>query len=190
VSQKKYFAKFVDPESSIFEYGCGMGYNINLMKNAIGYDISEYSLDFCRSKGIKVTNNVNSVENNSMDFVFSSHVLEHHPNPAEMLSEMFSKLKDDGKLILVLPHEIHGTADFKIDLNQHLFTWNFRTINNLLMYSGFKILKNEYLRGAGYEKLLPIYGLNKNLYQLMTNFTSRLFGIKEMMIIAEKDTAV
>jgi hypothetical protein len=86
----------------------------------------------------------------------------------------------------VIPFERHGKAQKEFDLNQHLYTWNFQAINNLLLTVGFRIEKNKYIRGAGYFKLLPLAKLNFGLYRLATNFFSRLFGIKEMMIIATK----
>lgn len=38
----------------IFEFGCGFGTNINLLKNAVGYEIDPISIKFSRSKGINV----------------------------------------------------------------------------------------------------------------------------------------
>lgn len=79
--------------------------------------------------------------------VFSAHVLEHHPHPKAMLESINSKLKKDHTLVLVIPHERHGKGKFEYDLNQHLHTWNFQAINNLLITTGFKIQENRYIRG-------------------------------------------
>jgi len=103
-----------------------------------------------------------------------------------MLEDIFTKLKNGKKLILVIPHERHGRAEFKYDLNQHLFTWNFQAINNLLMSVGFEIKENRYVTGAGYFRLLPFLKINFGVYRFATNFVSRLMGIKEMMIVATK----
>jgi len=180
------FYKGIELKSKLLDFGCGLGQNILLHPNAEGYDISKFSIDFCLSKGIKATTDLASIPNNHYDYVFSSHVLEHHPNPKEMLADMKSKLKEDGVLLLVIPYERHGKAKFELDLNQHLFCWNFQTINNLLISSGFEILSNNYIYGAGYQKLLPLHKLNKNLYWHATNLLSVIFGIKELMITARK----
>jgi hypothetical protein len=103
-----------------------------------------------------------------------------------MIEDMRAKLKTGKKLIMVIPHEHHGKAQFKLDLNQHLYAWNFQTINNLLLISGFEILENRYLRGAGYNKLLPLAKINFNLYRHATNILSVLTGIKELMVVARK----
>jgi hypothetical protein len=53
--------------------------------------------------------------------------------------------------------------------------------------SGFTIEKNKYVRGAGYNKLLPLIKIGGfGMYRSATNLLSRLAGIKEMMTIAVK----
>ncbi|HEX2608529.1 MAG TPA: class I SAM-dependent methyltransferase [Flavisolibacter sp.] len=185
IAVKKFFTG-VDLNSKILDFGCGLGQNIYKIPNAVGYDISEFGVEFCRRKGINATNHLTDLPNESFDIVFSSHVLEHHPHPKTMLEDIFSKLKKGGKFILVIPHETHGKAQFKFDLNQHLYTWNFQAINNLLLMNGFEILENKYVRGAGYNKLLPLAKTNFGLYRTATNLLSRLTGIKEMMIVTRK----
>ena len=181
----KFFSS-VDKNSRILDFGCGLGQNIYYLPNAVGYDISQFGVEFCRKKGINATNQLEDIPDEAFDVVFSSHVLEHHPHPMTMLEEMYSKLKKGQKMVLVIPHERHGKAQFKYDLNQHLYTWNFQAINNLLITVGFEILENRYVRGAGYFRFLPLARINFGLYRFTTNLLSRIFGIKEMMIVAKK----
>lgn len=180
------FFKGIDINSRILDYGCGMGQNMYKLPNAMGYDISEYSVGFAKQKGLDATNSLEDIPEESFDYVFSSHVLEHHPHPKTMIESMRSKLKPGHDLLLIIPHERHGKASFQLDLNQHLYTWNFQTINNLLISSGFEIKKNQYLRGAGYNKLLFLNKISTNLYFAVTNLVSRLAGIKEIMVVATK----
>lgn len=187
IALKKFFGR-IDTNNRILDYGCGLGQNIYMLPNAKGFDISDYGISVCRNKGIDATTKIDEIENESFDYVFSSHVLEHHPNPKQMIEEMSAKLKPGHDLILVIPYEKHGKASFEMDLNQHLFNWNFQNINNLLITCGFKIKENRYIYGAGYNKLLPLSKLNFKFYQFLTNFISKIVGIKEMMIIASKNT--
>jgi SAM-dependent methyltransferase len=187
IALTKFFNGY-DINNRILDFGCGLGQNIYYLPNAMGYDISKFGVEFCKKKNINATNNVDDVKNESFDIVLSTHVLEHHPNPKQMLQQIFSKLKKGGTLILVIPHEVHGKAKYELDLNQHLFTWNFQAINNILITTGFTVIKNKYVRGAGYYKLLRLTKINFKLYQIATNFLSRLTGIKEMMIVAVKPT--
>jgi len=182
----KYF-KNVPKDAKVLEFGCGLGPHIFYLPNAIGYDISKFSLDFCKKKGIKVVTDIKKIKNNSMDVVFSCHVMEHLDNPLETIELLKSKLKKGGKLITILPTEKHKKTQFKIDANQHLFAWTFKTFNNLLIKSGFEIEENKYLRGKAYMKLLPLHKLNFGLYKGMTELTAQLLGSKEMMIVAVKN---
>jgi len=185
IALTKFFKGF-DLGKPVLDFGCGLGQNIYKVPNAVGYDISKFGVQFCQKKGIKATNDINQVPDESFDIVVSTHVLEHHPNPKEMLQQIFTKLRGGGTLILVIPHEVHGIPKYELDLNQHLFTWNFQAINNLLITTGFKVVKNEYIRGAGYFKLLKLAKINFKFYTSATNLLSRLSGIKEMKKLAEK----
>ena len=186
IALKKFFFR-TDRQAEILDFGCGLGQNIYYMPNAQGYDISQHGVAFCAEKGIKATNNLEDLPNSHFKHVFSAHVLEHHPHPKSMLNDIHSKMVKGGELILVLPYERHSHPNtYDLDINQHLYCWNFQNINNLLITSGFKIISNKYIRGAGYNKLLPLYKLNFNLYWYTTNLLSRLVGIKEMMIVATK----
>ena len=184
IALNKYFKGF-PKDIKILDFGCGLGHNTYLFPNSVGYDISEFSLDFCRKMGKQVINNIEDAEDNSFDVVFSSHTLEHVENPYETLEILKRKLKPDGRLILILPVEHHRKASFKIDINQHLFCWNFRTINNLLIKRGFEILKNKYCHGIGYQKLYFISKISQRLFECVTTFISRILFIKEMMIVAK-----
>lgn len=185
IALTKFFSS-IDKNSRVLDFGCGLGQNIYLLPNAVGYDISSFGIEFCRKKGINATTDLGLIPDETFEVVFSAHVLEHHPHPKTMLEDMYKKLKPGHTLILVIPFERHGKGKFEYDLNQHLYTWNFQAINNLLLTVGFKIQGNRYIRGAGYFRLLPLAKFSFAVYRFATNFISHLFGIKEMMIVAEK----
>lgn len=54
--------------------------------------------------------NLNAIKSNSYDFILASHVLEHIANPFKALSEWLRVLKNDGFLLVILPHK-DGTFD-------------------------------------------------------------------------------
>lgn len=56
--------------------------------------------------------NLRTMEPDSYDFIIASHVLEHIANPFRALSEWLRVLKDEGVLLLILPHK-DGTFDHK-----------------------------------------------------------------------------
>ena len=53
---------------------------------------------------------LHGIKADSMDFVLSSHNIEHIANPIKALTEWLRILKDDGALILIVPHK-EGTFD-------------------------------------------------------------------------------
>ncbi len=185
IAKEKYF-KNIPTNSKILDFGCGMGHNTFLFENSIGYDISEYSLEYCKSKEKRVVNSIGDIENESIDVVFSSHTLEHVQNPYETLHLFSDMMKEDAKLILVLPVERHSKSNFELDINQHLFSWNFRTINNLLIKSGFSISHNYYCYGIGFQKLNFLLKVSYKLFKFSTAFLARILNIKEMVIVAKK----
>src|SRR5687768_5222984 len=75
------FFSGIDQQSRVLDFGCGLGQNILYLPNAMGYDISNFGVEFARRKGIKATNNLAEVPNEAFDVVFTAHVLEHHPHP-------------------------------------------------------------------------------------------------------------
>ncbi len=182
---EKYF-KETKSKSSILDYGCGLGQNIFLVNNSTGYDISDFALDFCRKKGINVTKNLKNLKNNSFDIVFSCEVLEHLENPLKELKMMKSKLKEKGKLILIIPLEKLKKPSFEPDSNQHLYCWNYQTMTNLLSRIGFIPISYEIIKMTGFKKLIPINRVSFKLYLLLTKCLAIIVGSKHLKIIAVK----
>ena len=174
-------------DRKILEFGCGLGQNLYWLSkigvNVEGYDISEFALNFCRKKGLKVTSKFSKL--GKFDVIFSRHVFEHLKNPFEILSKLKDRLNKKGILIIVLPYERHERADFAPDIHRHLYCWNFRTINNLLDEAGYRVVKNELLPFAmGYKKLAFTSRINMKLYDSLTKFIGRMRGARELMVIA------
>lgn len=172
---------------TIIEYGCGLGQNLYLVRNfeAYGYDISDFALDFCRNAGIKTINKKSQIP--QADVVLSVHVLEHLKDPLTELNFLRRKLKKEGLLILVLPKERHQYVKLTPELESyHLFAWNFRTINNLLNEAGFRVVSNKKNFKLGQYKLLFLSRINFRLYEFFINFTGRIRGAGELIIIAKR----
>lgn len=108
--------KFVDPlnlpvGSRILDLGCGPGYFLDEMKqrgytNMQGVGLSNEDLDLCRQSGhnvIKSDMNFLADRDESVDFLFCRHSLEHSPFPYITLLEYNRILKPNGKLYIELP---------------------------------------------------------------------------------------
>lgn len=74
---------------------------------------SNYHFDSRKVPGtqyIVEASNLDRIASASYDFVLSSHVLEHVANPLQALAEWIRVLKEEGLLVLVVPHK-DGTFD-------------------------------------------------------------------------------
>jgi SAM-dependent methyltransferase len=176
----------IPADAEVFEFGVGLGKNIARRERKSGYDVSQYARSFSAQHGIDTFSDMAEVPNEKFDVVLTSHVLEHLEDPFENLQLLRSKLKPGGKLIVVLPTESHRMVPFDIDADQHLYAWNFRTINNLLQRAGFKVVKNRYRYATAQYKLRHLGRLSFSLYRLQTQLLGRLFNRRDMIALAEK----
>lgn len=184
----RYFSSIKDVKTKkILEYGCGMGQNIFLLKNASGYDISQFALDFCSKKRIKTFKDKSKIPSNYFDIILNSHILEHLDNPLGHILFMREKLKKGGMLITVIPREKQHNCPLSPEMiSNHLYCWNFRAINNLLDKAGFKVIKNKQFFNAGFNKLKIFSKFSINLYSSMLYIAGRIFNEGELMIFAIK----
>lgn len=89
------------------DLGCGLN---KIHSAAIGVDKRLSDLDYGYPFGANIRADVHRLPwfcDGSLDFVFSSHCLEHLERPFEALCEWSRKLKKGGYLILILPHPMH-----------------------------------------------------------------------------------
>lgn len=168
-------------DKRILDYGCGFGQRIVGLPNAIGYDKSKYAVEQARKYGINATT---TLPEGKFDLCILAHVLEHVPSPMYTLRIIHSKLKENGKLIILLPLEPFEGGYSSTEKDQHLFTWNKQTITNLLHEVGYTLVQID-RPPLGYGKQF-FSGLPIELYYQCTSFASRMIGLYEMRIIAYK----
>jgi len=186
IAKEDYFKGIVKKDEKVLEYGCGLGQNIFLINNCVGYDISQFALKFCREKGIRVVNDLSGLKRyGKFNVALCCQVLEHIEKPLRVLKEINAQLKEQGKLILVLPLDKWNKPNIN-DTNQHLYNWNFNTITNLLIRGGFYPINYKIMRRTGFKKLMWSYKINLRFYLFLTKLVAILFGSKHMLIIAQK----
>lgn len=101
--------------SNILDLGCGPGYFLDEMKergytNLRGVTLSETDIKICKDKGHSVEQydisflpQHKGYEDESVDFIFLRHALEHSPFPLFSLMEYNRLLKQNGKMYIELP---------------------------------------------------------------------------------------
>jgi len=87
------------------EVGCGLN---KIHTSAIGVNLVLSDTDFGYPFGAQIKSDGATLpwfSNNCLDYVFSSHCLEHFYEPEKALAEWTRILKLDGYLVLILPHK-------------------------------------------------------------------------------------
>jgi len=138
---------------SILDVGCGAGNFLLKLddKRFIkhGVEINPEGVDICRKSGLAIYNqNLLDVnfENKKFDVITLWHVLEHLPNPVEMLKKIRVVLSDKGSFVFEVPNTDsfgfkYGREDwFHLDSPRHLILYNKKSVEKLCKLSGFKVI--------------------------------------------------
>ena len=140
----------------VFEYGCGIGQNIAALPNAAGWDISPDAVAAARAHGVRVYDALEDAPEGAWDVVICRHVLEHLETPLAALQSMRRLLAPKGKVVLIIPKEWHWREPLRPDYTQHIYCWNFRSINNLMFRAGLRPTYNGYHYPLGWHAFMPI----------------------------------
>lgn len=187
---KKRFQRYIKTTDSILELGSAGGYLLEVLeaKEKIGIEINDIAREEAQSRGIKSVKTMQEVPNEYADVIISTHVLEHIENPLEILRALKDKLKENGKLIFIVPHECNNTAYSRNELNQHLYTWNELLLGNLFKRAGY-FVKEVY----SYDYQWPYTAfeeIHNHVGDESFEVISELFGakvnIKNVLIVATK----
>ncbi len=187
-----HFQPYIKLCDTVLDFGCGTGgvlSEINCAKK-IGIEVNELSIVEAKQHDIEVFPDLSKIDDNSVDIIISNHALEHVTHPAEHIAEFKRILKENGKIILVVPAE----SPFKIrfskwaanDPDQHIFSWTPLSFGNLVSQCGFKVEKSFY-RPIGYSKFNePLAKINEGLFQLSRHIIAFAFKRYEVVCIAGK----
>ncbi len=96
--------------SKILDVGCGQGPALELLRkknyNPAGIALNDEDVDICRSKGFEVYKMDQSFlefEDNTFDFIWARHCIEHSIAPLLTLSEFYRVSKHDSYLYIEVP---------------------------------------------------------------------------------------
>lgn len=99
----------------ILDYGANWGYGVWQFRvagyDAMGFELSRPRAEFSKQLGVKVFKEwTATVSQGPFDVVFSSHVLEHTPNPGSALDDQMAVLRPGGWLVALFPN---GSEPFR-----------------------------------------------------------------------------
>lgn len=140
----RYFS-MVGNNASVLEIGAGTGINMVSLKDRAEVSIvepSDFARSHCESIGLNGYKNITDVpKGKKFDFLFMRHVLEHLTRPFDMLVSLKKLLKEDGRIIIIVPVESGYKKYSTEDIDHHLYCWNSQTLQNLLEESGYTVKK-------------------------------------------------
>jgi ubiquinone/menaquinone biosynthesis C-methylase UbiE len=181
-------------ELSVLDNACGSGYGSdylsNFAKTVTGIDISEITINKCKTKYRR--NNLNfrimdgtklAFQDNSFDAVISQDTIEHVQNDQLFLSEIGRVLKPGGKLVIFTPFSL---SDNKNPKNKyHIREYSKAAFNDLLSRN-LKVI-NMYGRSLGPElkdleddltsiRKLDKYGIRDYIPRPARHFIASIFA--------------
>lgn len=183
------FSSLITPNDAVLEFGCGGGYLLkNLQcKKKIGIEINPSARENAEEFGLTVFGNIADVPDDFADVVISNHVLEHVDNPINTLQNLYNKIKHNGRLVFVVPHEKSCHNWSPSDINQHLYTWNPMTLGNLFQRAGYKIVSVERIWHKWPSRFDTMYRiLGKKLFHFLCIIEAIRTNTVQIKVIARK----
>jgi SAM-dependent methyltransferase len=143
-ASSRIFLPYVSQATTVLDFGCGTGGILAGLPCArrMGVEINEHSAASARSRGIEVFESLGSVPSDCSDLAISHHALEHVPDPRSIVAGLRRVLKQDGRIVIVVPCEPPRRRYFRRwtpALDVHLFSWNPRSLGNLVRDCGFEV---------------------------------------------------
>lgn len=150
----------------ILDFGAGIGTYSTILKSK-GFDVTCVEIDtkqvkILKEKGFSTLNDINLIENNSVENMVSFNVFEHIKNDAETLKIIYNKLTNNGKLFIFVPasQDLYSKFDERLG---HYRRYEMQDLQNLLKNCGYEISSTQYFDSLGYllaklYKLLKING--------------------------------
>ena len=152
---KNYFrGTIIKPNMKLLDVGSGSGQFLYEMKqfnlNVQGVEPSGFNKKSSEKHKLNIKN-VDLISakysKNSFDIITMNHVLEHVPNPSEIIQELYNILKKKGTLIIGIPnfnslaYKIFKKNWYQLDVPRHLFNFSDKLLVKELTKKGFKINK-------------------------------------------------
>lgn len=177
----------------MLDVGCGAGHYLLEMRGkgwtVYGAELSRAAAEAGRSVGLDIRGGELSQAGfapASFDFVRSNHSFEHIPNPDEVLAEMRSLLKDDGKLFVGIPNigglwaRTFGKYWWNFGLPVHTINYTEKGITTMLERNGFRV--ERILHNSDYSGFMGSWQIKANAQAGIRAPTGRIFSNKVLRL--------
>ena len=133
----------------VLDFGCGDGDFLKLIEshceNVTGVELQTSYVTALNDLGIECFTHLDAIPDKQIDTCTSFHVIEHLPDPVEILSEIRKKMASNGTLIIEVPHandfllstaNVESFKQFTL-WSQHLVLHTRESLKRILLASGF-----------------------------------------------------
>lgn len=172
------FEKFIKTTDTVLDFGCGGGFVLKNIKckEKVGIDLNPVAREYCNQVN-KITcyESIESVADESIDIIISNNCLEHAIDPYAILSQIFRKLKINGRIVIILPCDSYKQLWKPNDIDNHLYSFSPMNLGNLLQGCGFQDIKTKPLLHKWppfYKNIYSIFG--KNVFHIASRIYARL----------------
>jgi 2-polyprenyl-3-methyl-5-hydroxy-6-metoxy-1,4-benzoquinol methylase len=186
------------PGSQVLDVGCGSGRMMRRLAElgwqVHGLDFDPKAVEAARNLGLEVrlgTLEEQNYEEGSFDAIIMNHVIEHVPDPLELLKSCKRVLKPGGKLVLATPnawswgHQRYGRSWRGLEPPRHLHIFTPQAIRKLAVGAGFNRLQVSTTVANAHSVLWSSRQLSRNgkLSPYVFSFRSGAWGT--VMQVAE-----
>jgi 2-polyprenyl-3-methyl-5-hydroxy-6-metoxy-1,4-benzoquinol methylase len=139
---------------NVLDIGCGTGEFLKEIRNknfiVTGVEPNAIARDFARNQNKLLVideHEINTISSKKFDIITLWHVLEHVSDLNLRISQVNSLLREDGILIIAVPNSDSWDArEYEkfwaaYDLPRHLYHFNQKSMQNLLLKGGFSLVQ-------------------------------------------------
>ena len=202
LSQFKFFKEYMDypfiyfkgiKKGKFLELGAGSGEMLNQFKN-LGFDVEGLDLDpkavkNAKQKDLKIYHGdifSKKFKENTYDIIFSSHFIEHVPDPIKVIKESLRILKKDGTFVAITPNTssfLHKLLKWRwlgLDPPRHLHMFDATQLQKIAHKLGFKEVT---VSSGNYSAVIMFYySINANYYHDRRNLKALTLKLVSLIV--------
>ncbi len=148
-SKLRLLKKLQNPPGKVLDFGAGTGDFLAVAKNAgwetAGVEPNEAARERARQKGVQVCSKLDELQQGTYDCISLWHVLEHLPDPEQVVKDLDGLLRPSGHFIVAVPNyrsydaQVYGPYWAAYDTPRHLWHFSRASLNELFDNCGFEL---------------------------------------------------